>query len=290
MHETTGKARPGALVRKKFNLCRLSSAATLEQMRRTVVIGCVCFAGCGRLHFDSTGSEPKTTDASSSDGGSVDGSSTDAPTAPDPRLVLYFDFEGGDPLRDKVGNHTTRCETNCPQIVASGPRGSAATFANAAGCIHVTDAPDLRSDTFAYAVWFRPLAAVNQTALSRPYESETGIRNTFELAMDRDADLAKILVSTFVYTSRHPRSLTLGVWHHAAGSYDGQTVRVYYDGVLVFASLSPALPLPLTPNEPLIGCDRDRAVDYAFFRGEIDDVRVYSAALSDAEVAALAAP
>lgn len=251
-------------------------------MRRVVVAGWFCVAiGCGRVHFQPIGTDSKTTDANSA---------TDAPTAPDPRLVLQVDFEGGDPLRDKVGNHATRCEASCPQFLATGPRGTAATFVNAPGCIHVTDAPDLRSHTFTYAVWFRPLTATNQTALSRPYESETGQRNTFELAMDRDADLAKTLVSTYVYSTRHPRPLTLGAWHHAAGSYDGQTARIYYDGVLVFASASTPLPLPLTENEPLIGCDRDNAADYAFFRGEIDDVRIYSGALSDSEVAALATP
>lgn len=224
------------------------------------------------------------------DANSSDANAADAPTTPDPRLVLHLDFETSEPLRDKAGNHPTLCATNCPQYVTGAPRGSAATFASAPGCIHVVDDPALRSPTFTYAAWIRPLSAVNQTAFSRPYESETGKRNTFELVVDPDPDPAKTATMTFVYSTRHVRSLTLGAWHHAAGSYDGQTMRVYYDGVLVFASLAPTLPLPLTQNEPLIGCDRDTGVDYAFFRGEIDDVRIYSAALSDAEIAALAAP
>lgn len=239
--------------------------------------GSICLAlACGRLRFDSD---------------TPDAASPDADPTPDAQLVFHLDFEGSDPLSDKALSHTTGCPTNCPQTVAGAPRGSfAATFQAAPGCIHVADAPDLRSSTFTYAVWFRPLSTTNQTLLSLPYESETGSRNTFELVVDRDADLAKFAVRTYIYATPHMHSLALGEWHHAAGSYDGQAMRVYYDGVLVHYSVVAPLPLPLTANEPLIGCDRDSAVDYAFFRGDLDDVRIYSAALSDAEIAALAVP
>lgn len=236
--------------------------------------------GCGRLRFESGVDASDVLDTQPE----IDAISPRAP-------VLHLDFEGSEPLRDKVRGHVTRCVGTCPEIIAGAPRGGfAATFANAVGCIHVADDLDLRSPNFTYATWFRPLSTPSQTALARPYESETGPRNTFELAVESDPDPAKVGVSTYVYGMRHKRPLTIGAWHHAAGSYDGQTLRVYYDGVLVFGSAVPALPLPLTPNEPLIGCDRDTGVDYAFYRGEVDDVRIYAVALTDAEVAALAAP
>lgn len=241
--------------------------------------------GCGRLRFEAGADAAVVSDAGGDAAVQTDGQPQNR--AP----VLHVDFEGGDPLGDKARSHMTRCEPACPQTVSGAPRGSVAgTFENAPGCVHVTDRPDLRSPSFTYAIWFRPFTDVTQTVLSRPYESETGQRNTFELAVDPDPAPGMAAVGTWIYGTKHTRSLTLGAWHHAAGSYDGQTMRVHYDGVLVFASLVAPLPLPLTQNEPLIGCDRDTGVDYAFFRGEVDDVRIYSIALSDAEIAELAAP
>ncbi len=39
----------------------------------------------------------------------------------------------------------------------------------------------------------------------------------------------------------------------------------------------------------MIGADRDDGADYAFVDGYLDELRIYSRALSDVEVAALAA-
>ena len=75
-------------------------------------------------------------------------------------------------------------------------------------------------------------------------------------------------------------------WVHVAGTYDGTTVRLYYNGVsenpeaASFSLLANAYPLSIGVNGDL--------TQY-FFGGAIDDVRVYNRALSAAEIAALAA-
>jgi len=81
------------------------------------------------------------------------------------------------------------------------------------------------------------------------------------------------------------KTITPDAWHHAAFSYDGKDLRVYLDGkqVAVTAANRPRKPgtLPLA-----IGRRQDA---YSYFRGDLDEVRVYGRALSAPEVADRAA-
>ena len=73
-------------------------------------------------------------------------------------------------------------------------------------------------------------------------------------------------------------------WIHVAGTYDGTTMRIYYNGVLQGSVAGP--PAILTNNEVLRVGQNDTA---RFFRGALDDVRVYNRTLSGEEIAELAA-
>jgi len=73
-------------------------------------------------------------------------------------------------------------------------------------------------------------------------------------------------------------------WIHVAGTYDGATMRIYYNGVLENSVAGPAA--ILTNNEPLRVGQNDSG---RFFRGTMDDVRVYNRALSGDEIVELAA-
>lgn len=77
-----------------------------------------------------------------------------------------------------------------------------------------------------------------------------------------------------------------GGWHHAAGTYDGQRVRLYIDGIEV-ASGTPttlAIRYGLGSRGVLIGTYRGSCSRP--FTGDIDEVAVHDHALSAAQVAA----
>jgi hypothetical protein len=71
-------------------------------------------------------------------------------------------------------------------------------------------------------------------------------------------------------------------WHHVAGTYDGNRVRLYIDGVRK-ADPNYTGSIAVRPADPVsIGANSewpDRS-----FQGAIDDVRIYNRALSDAEI------
>ena len=70
-------------------------------------------------------------------------------------------------------------------------------------------------------------------------------------------------------------------WHHVAASYDGQKVRLYIDGNM---DKDTTVSLPIIPiSDALVQIGySDNNEDW--FRGAIDDVRIYNRALSDGEI------
>jgi len=83
-------------------------------------------------------------------------------------------------------------------------------------------------------------------------------------------------------TSSASCSVPLNTWTHIAGTYDGTTIRIYRNGTLMSST-----PHAGTPSNP----DRNFTLarfGATYWKGYIDDVRVYSYKLSDTEIQTLA--
>ncbi len=80
-----------------------------------------------------------------------------------------------------------------------------------------------------------------------------------------------------------------GEWHHVAGTFDGRVARLYVDGELAGSQAAVTVISP-RPGPLLIGTKRLRSHPRNYFKGLIDDVRVYSRALGEEEIRALANP
>jgi hypothetical protein len=76
--------------------------------------------------------------------------------------------------------------------------------------------------------------------------------------------------------------IPLNLWTHLAATYDGTTLRLYVNGVLV-NSRSASGPLIVSTGTLRIG---GNSAWGEFFQGRIDEVRVYNRALTPAEIQA----
>ena len=76
-------------------------------------------------------------------------------------------------------------------------------------------------------------------------------------------------------------TVTTGVWHHVAVTYDGSNVRLYLDGVQDGIEASTGTILETTGQEYRIGVFRDGTLQ---LNGIIDDVRVSNHAISAEEI------
>jgi len=78
-------------------------------------------------------------------------------------------------------------------------------------------------------------------------------------------------------------ALTVGVWSHVAGSYDGNVLRLYIDGALV-ASMSTTLALPSAAST-VTSIGYNPAWEFDSFVGDLDEVAIYPSALSGTQLA-----
>lgn len=80
-----------------------------------------------------------------------------------------------------------------------------------------------------------------------------------------------------------PNPLQAGIWQHIAGTFDGTTIRLYLNGVLLSETLSPG-PIATNDHPFFIGRTDSGSNDSDFFKGEIDELSLYNRALSLEEI------
>jgi hypothetical protein len=81
-----------------------------------------------------------------------------------------------------------------------------------------------------------------------------------------------------------PRRLRDGGWHHAAATFDGQALRVYFDGREIGRVARPGKVAIQAATTAYIGSSVGRS---EHFQGGLDDLRIYAAGLTADEVAGL---
>ncbi|MBM4029916.1 MAG: LamG domain-containing protein [Planctomycetes bacterium] len=192
---------------------------------------------------------------------------------------------------DSSGRHHHGALVGNPQW-QPGRSGGALAFDGLDDCVAIKDAPDFditREITVACWVkiagfdipWQAVIAKGNQAwRIIRPRTGRniefacTGVRTGVSAP---NTDWGNVFGKTAVDD---------GQWHHLAGVYDGTHVRLYVDGRLD-ASIEGTGTLNVTDSYVLIGANAEDGWNY--WHGLIDEVRVYSYALSPDEVKELSA-
>ncbi len=223
-------------------------------------------AACGRSGFDP--------DSMTSDG---------AVDAADSGLVLHFTFDTAVTADSSSHGHDATC-TTCP-VAVTGRIGTGAASFDGTECLDIPDAIDLRPIEFTAALWanLSPQPSAVEQMFTHPEDGATTANNSFEMFYNT-------VTTQLIVAAANTNAVTpyVGGWHHIALVYDGASVSLYVDGV---AKLQPVpAGAILYGSDPLhIGCDLNSGVEQNFYFGLLDDVRLYDRALSQPEVAALAA-
>jgi hypothetical protein len=133
------------------------------------------------------------------------------------------------------------------------------------------------------SVWMRADRAL--VDMTHPYPF---VLNHTDYANNRGFALMTVLseTNTFgfrLHTGTGRREVTMdgvpsGTWVHVVATFDGQTMRLYRDGVLLDVNVTGPIPLPSLDAPLQVG---------EGFEGLLDDVRIYDRALSPTEVQSL---
>ena len=119
-----------------------------------------------------------------------------------------------------------------------------------------------------------PLAKANQYWIH-------GSRNDPD-SSTTDAIVVKIRVGGIRYCAKTSDGfITVGLWYHVAGTYDGEILKLYVNGTLVDSNPAPSGDIETGTQIMAVGT-WSTLIDY--FQGTIDEVRIWNRALTDNEL------
>ncbi len=194
-------------------------------------------------------------------------------------LVAAYSFEGGTgpTVADVSGNNNAGTISGATWS-PTGKFGGALAFAGTTARVLVPGAPTLNLTAMTLEAWVQPSATL------------TG----WHAVLQREVDAYFLHASSEVGTMRPagggtftggvtwigaPSTIPVNAWTHLATTYDGATVRLYVNGTQV---ASQAQTGALETNTSPLWIGNNTYGEY--FRGLIDEVRVYNRALTATEI------
>jgi hypothetical protein len=201
----------------------------------------------------------------------------------DAGLVAYYPFNGNANDASGNGNHGT---TNSGVSFSTGVSGYAARFDGMSGSISVPHSStlDFTTNDFTLSAWVWSDSTGVQQVIHKGGMSG-GAEKQFWLRLNDPPayGLIRFLtgqLSQETWIGSNDRSATDGRWHHIAAMRQGQVLSLFFDGQ------------PLAnASGPVRDCSNDQAliigkqfIQGNFFKGSLDELRIYNRALSAQEV------
>ena len=226
-----------------------------------------------------------------------------APPAPPTSLIAYWAM---DETSGSIAHDTGALPANDATTVAAptwvpGRIGNALQFNGTTQYATTPDSNDLDITTaITIAAWVKPEKVGSSNIPQQLVQkAATGGTNGYEIGLTGATSTApqKAYIrfneasngDAFRVTSTTLYPTNGTTWIHIAGTWDGTTIRFYYNGVAQGTPVAFAGPIAANTRALSLGgpatFDANR-----LFKGAMDDVRVYNRALSPAEIAALASP
>ncbi len=201
-------------------------------------------------------------------------------SATGPVAAYNFDEGAGTTLTDRSGNgnHGT---LNGPAWSAQGKYGGALSFDGTNDRVDIPDSDSLDATTgLTMEAWVFP--TVNNG--TRDILIKEGPSVDYYNLYARHASHGKPESNVYANGTNHfavgPTGLGTNAWKHVAGTYDGSALKLYVNGSLA-ATTPVGGAIPVSAGALRVG---GNSLWGEYFRGRIDDVRIYNRALSASEV------
>jgi hypothetical protein len=201
-----------------------------------------------------------------------------AATAGGPVAAYSFDLSSGTSLPDLSGHGHTGAIRGATWT--SGRYGNALQFDGADDWVTIADAPDLDlTGGMTLMAWVYPTSGYGARDVLVKEGSGYEIYNLYARQYGASGSQATARVNGTLREVSGP-ALALNTWTHLASTYDGTTLRLYVNGV-ERAALSAGGAMAASSGVVRLG---GNSLWGEFFRGKIDEVRIYNRALGAAEI------
>lgn len=198
-------------------------------------------------------------------------------------LIASWTFEDGTAQDTSGHNHDGTIHGT--QMIA-GTKGNALHFNGVDNYINIPNSPEFNGLTqLTVACWFK----VNGFDIWEPILNKGGYNeyttDVFEVNINSGGFVHFVL--NFQTSGRQGYNtptgqITPGTWYHLVGSWDGDILNLYLNGELVQTYDTPNEPLKTSDDSLQIGLEYDNP-DQSFFNGDIDDIYIYSRAITSKE-------
>lgn len=89
-----------------------------------------------------------------------------------------------------------------------------------------------------------------------------------------------VAINNIAYNVVADEPIPLNAWTYLAGTYDGETLKLYVNGALVKTETSPSGPIDSSPDLFYMG----KPPSNAYYHGKLDEVAIYNRALTPEEI------
>lgn len=151
--------------------------------------------------------------------------------------------------------------------------------------VSVAYSPSLDVHTLGVEVWFKA-ASYHNGNWQDPVVSMHGPASGWELRVGEAVPRFMVTIGGVHYYAEptFPTPfLKTDTWYYLVGSYDGTALRLYLNGQLLYTKLVSGLPTTY-PGPLVLGRTSHQPWDERYFAGQLDEVRVWSRAVSTDEI------
>ena len=209
--------------------------------------------------------------------------------------VAHWEFEGN--ADDSSGNGyngvITKTSPASTHSFVVGPFGGQAFQSLDGSYINITGSgadgwANFQNSPMSIAMWMKSSSAASSVALISKGNTAYRISQYSTLSAGRVRAYANGVTSSGPYTTANCFN---GGWHHVVYVLDrlGKKLRIYVDGQLNNSSTIGTSAMVTNSYDLAIGANPEAGTSY-YFRGAIDDVKIYDHALSQAQIEAMANP
>jgi hypothetical protein len=211
-----------------------------------------------------------------------------ADTQPGGDLLAWYTLdalEGGTLIRDASGNGNHATCTSCPTVVM-GRQGMAMHFDGTSTIARASSVGLATPTGFTIAMWLEVDAPPTDVRCMTSFVRGVAAADTWKLCLD-DGALVFTIDNGLVPMDFGSPAFPQGAWHHVAARWDQMTADILIDGVVKTSMPAPPV-IAFDAGLFAIGGDIDNNAAQTVLLGNLDDVKLFSRALSDAEIGVLA--